>query len=955
MNYLLPLTARCARAARRCFLPGVLAPLAFSPLLQAQAVSPAPAAGGGTSAEAPVVQLTPFEVRAEKDIGYLGLDAASGSRLNAKLADTPASLSVFTAEFLQDIGATSVEDVARYAINTDADVGFVSALPNGNALMNPSSGITSRGLPTGGGSASGRTVNFFSYNFEIDTYNTERVEFSRGPNAILFGIGQAGGSFNTQSRTGDVRRRIAQASVRAGSFHALRASFDVNEPVVQDRLALRVNAVSEDRQGWRPWEFHENRRVYLALRWQLSPRTTVDVQSEKAQVSFLRPRPYLGPDHVSAWLAAGRPTSPNPFTSSTPSAQGLRRVSSTQWWVYVEGDPVTQLRNFFNMGRTANPANDSARTPMIRDFSLVPKRAVLAGPGPGNDTKFNLNSAIVRHEFTPAFFGELVATRQIYHSDQRDINGPDMVLYFDPNQNLYNLPAGGPTSIPNPHVGRPYVENYMQKRLQADRRQALRATFAYQHNFGRWLGRHQLAAMGERWEQKSWNTTFAEQRIDQPVTPGAPEDTINYIYRRTYVDLAGPVENIGLRDFRLTPLPGVGFVPRATPSYNRYYLNSWMAATQSRFLDDRVVFTTGARRDYLYSKLSNAARSPERVGGYTQGFLQPGPASAYHVEGRTLTKGVVVHATPWVSLLANFSNNFALPAFNQRTLPANPVPQPRGRTEDIGAQFNLFRNRLSARVLYYQTRIQDNSASVGTGNIQDRVNAIWNRLATLGIISAQRREQEAVLCNAYNYDNASQGWEGEVVANLTPTWRLMANLATNRTSWTNVATAVRAYVDQNRDFWSSSRDATVQEQLLQLDNYIGPRYAVMEGTLLQISPRWSGNLRTNYTVREGWLKGVSAGAGVRWRNGMMLGYTSTDPATRQPIRSGSHTLADLNVGYRSRATFFSRNIGWSVQVNANNVLNNDDLIPQTAAPDGSLLNYRFQTPREWYLTTTFNF
>src|SRR5687768_13858208 len=122
-----------------------------------------------TNSSNEVVTLTPFEVQAEKDTGYISQNTASGSRLNSALKDTPAAISVFTAEFLQDIGAVSVEDVTKYSTNTEADVGFVSASPNGNSLMNPTAGFSVRGLPTSGGPATGRTVNFFSYIFEIDT------------------------------------------------------------------------------------------------------------------------------------------------------------------------------------------------------------------------------------------------------------------------------------------------------------------------------------------------------------------------------------------------------------------------------------------------------------------------------------------------------------------------------------------------------------------------------------------------------------------------------------------------------------------------------------------------------------------------------------------------------------------------------------------------------------------
>src|SRR5688572_9239221 len=91
--------------------------LAFSPgLAWAQAVAPA-STPPANAAKEDVIALTPFEVRAALDTGYMGFETASGSRLNTRLSDTPASISVFTAEFLNDIAATNVADVAKYASN----------------------------------------------------------------------------------------------------------------------------------------------------------------------------------------------------------------------------------------------------------------------------------------------------------------------------------------------------------------------------------------------------------------------------------------------------------------------------------------------------------------------------------------------------------------------------------------------------------------------------------------------------------------------------------------------------------------------------------------------------------------------------------------------------------------------------------------------------------------------
>src|SRR5215213_8494717 len=67
----------------------------------AQTVPPRPPAAAAT--DEAVVVLTPFTVDTTKDRGYQAENTLSGSRLNSSLADTPASVSVFTKEFLQDV------------------------------------------------------------------------------------------------------------------------------------------------------------------------------------------------------------------------------------------------------------------------------------------------------------------------------------------------------------------------------------------------------------------------------------------------------------------------------------------------------------------------------------------------------------------------------------------------------------------------------------------------------------------------------------------------------------------------------------------------------------------------------------------------------------------------------------------------------------------------------------
>src|SRR5687768_13122100 len=79
----------------------------------AQTVPAAP-----TSAKEDAVVLNPFLVTSSTDAGYAATNTLDGSRLNTALRDTPAAISVFTKDFLDDIGATDISSLLRYDLST---------------------------------------------------------------------------------------------------------------------------------------------------------------------------------------------------------------------------------------------------------------------------------------------------------------------------------------------------------------------------------------------------------------------------------------------------------------------------------------------------------------------------------------------------------------------------------------------------------------------------------------------------------------------------------------------------------------------------------------------------------------------------------------------------------------------------------------------------------------------
>jgi len=83
-----------------------------------------------------VVQLSPFQVTSDTEKGYLATQTLNGTRLNTSLRDVGAAMTVFTERLLDDLAASSVNDLVAFAPNTDPYVGNVlDTSGSGNAFL----------------------------------------------------------------------------------------------------------------------------------------------------------------------------------------------------------------------------------------------------------------------------------------------------------------------------------------------------------------------------------------------------------------------------------------------------------------------------------------------------------------------------------------------------------------------------------------------------------------------------------------------------------------------------------------------------------------------------------------------------------------------------------------------------------------------------------------------------
>ncbi|HRE82092.1 MAG TPA: Plug domain-containing protein, partial [Opitutaceae bacterium] len=120
-----------------------------------------------------VVALNPFEVRADSDRGFVATSSLAGGRLAGELKDTPVAYTVLTRDFIDALDLTDLTAMTQWSTNTTDLADDNTTFNTGGSLR-----VSSRGV----GSNSPQR-NFFPVNFNFDSYNIERLDLARGPNA----------------------------------------------------------------------------------------------------------------------------------------------------------------------------------------------------------------------------------------------------------------------------------------------------------------------------------------------------------------------------------------------------------------------------------------------------------------------------------------------------------------------------------------------------------------------------------------------------------------------------------------------------------------------------------------------------------------------------------------------------------------------------------------------------
>lgn len=778
--------------------------------MSAQAVAtPAPARASGASAPAPseVVELSPFTVNTSSDVGYVAENTLAGSRLNTKLRDTASSVAVFTREFLDDLAITDLGQLLEYSVNSEMDTNSQGAASEQNRIIGGhalSAGIQVRGLLASVGQ------DYFTSISPTDPYRVGRIDDARGPNSILFGIGQPGGLLNQSSVIASPYRNSGQFRYGLGSWSRQRAELQLNRVLVKDRLAFAVAGLHQENGGWRMFDFQDKRRAFGSVTWRPHRSLTFTAMGERGRDKTAVVRSFSDGEQVLAWydnrqaLGVGAVTFTPVGTTAVNAAQQAVGVTSRDGTVggnnhrvtYVENDGTffdaigTYLSSSYNNATVRAPDGTRGATLAvfrIYDPKFFPLDANGVGPGMYRDQSLHNYTVTLDWQPTRNLIFNLGQNYQWTAAEVNLMNGTSPMLRGDANR---TLGVGGPT---NPYAGRMYFDGTWTRDLHSgdSRESRLSASYTLEPRW-KWLGTHRLAASVSRQVVHDRRANSWLVLAGRPFNAD-PSNANNRVTVRNYLT-EGRYETYRAGDWRSLP-SAITFGGR---TYSTTYANvagggadnggmeqkldSRMLATQSMFFDGRLVATFGYRQDRVKNIQLGYLNDP------LQGDVvdvDPAHGKPNFFDGQTRTVGVVYHSTRWLSLIGNQSSNVGIPPLARTVFPdGNLSPLSKGEGRDFGLGFDLLDGRLNARVVYFtgreigrvtqpftptltaaNTRVMDAFGSVLAGAGRPYTAAEWDPI----------RRQYTPGANSVRSDFDAKGYEARVTANLTRNWRLVAN------------------------------------------------------------------------------------------------------------------------------------------------------------------------------------
>ena len=817
--------------------------------------------------------LSVFTVNDDKDIGYESMHTTSGMRTVQELKNLANSISIMNAQLIEDTASITIDEIMRWSVS-------------GEDNPEPNAQVDSRVVLRGIGNAYAMRNGWIWYS-PMDSYSTEKVEVLRGPNAFLYGEADVGGANNQMTKRGLFTRDVNRFKAMFGSDNLVRGELDFNRRLIKDKLAVRLSTVKSHNDSWIDNVKRDFWGVYAAATYRPARNTLVTVMAE----------------HAESYTVASQGLFVDAFSRTAPNAAGTgftatANAAAAQGFVYV---PATGLfyRALAPTGQPARLLSTGPATAVVDD-SILPRTFHSAGP---NNTYENLYQSVTveaeHHMFDNKLHLALSGNFYNRNIDYRSV-GAGRNVYRDLNRTL-------PDGRVNPYFNELYTEYFRTRREHGNIVKDVRLSGVYDWQPFTWMKQQFIANVQQHQDnpyhrKPAWGEYVDEANpaftgtINREITQAAfsanrTTFTNNRFFRRYYFNRDG---TRGSED--LGPVPGVsawypdlsnGVGAAGHQIYRRFYTPSWGVGASGTWFKNHLFTHVGFRQDKFKMKTRFSTVRPLKDQWVIDEIPGLFPANQTFVLAKVdgANYGGVFRLNDAFAIGYNYAQSFRIStgegADTHRVGEKQGVPV--GEGTDISARLSLFpdsngRHRIELNaVRYHNFRPNERFNPNPNVQIENEVVAIFpDTFNPIG------QDFQTV---------TTEGYELELMANLTRNWRLTFNVATNK-----VVTEDRAKI--LKEFQAAAKGMNQPTPLL--DEFL---LTWPEGVPNAGYTKVRGNIFTRYSFTRGPLRGAYIGGGVNYREPTYRGAGDHDSNTATPVVamwSPAYSLYSFLAGYSTR-------------------------------------------------------
>jgi iron complex outermembrane receptor protein len=841
--------------------------------------------------------LDAFIVDGSAQRGYVATTAMSGTRLAQLVRDIPIQINIITEDFMRDTGALTIADALRFqaGIQVQQEDEVVVQQAGEPAASNRGTRYRLRGFVS-------NTVMRHGFRREgtSDTINVSQVDVVRGPNALLYGIGNFGGVINYVTR---VPRDELQTDLRfsVGSWGFYRMVADVTGPITEN-IAVRVPVMYQDRENFFD-HFRETRRgLAPVLTYQMGKNTRLTVEFDYYEVSRTAPENPLGmPFLASADL---------PFTDPTNYPQEVQQ----------QGFLIRPHPGFRYAGLDTYQDQTDIGILALVNHAFTDNLAINFGAY-WTETKNESQSVnLALRDLQPFGSGRESALVRAQHG-----------WAFNPLHERYDdwRAEGG--------YGLRYT--WGKSRETRERRQA-RAELLFQPD---WFDLDHSIMAGTTYENFIWTTAAFGLKDTDPQNPDFPLG-LSPSDNTGFPDALPRFRSIfNLDPIRFEPSPTEAFFQRADAvrPFDSEAIGAYLIH-QTSFFENRLRTIAGLRYDRFQISSQNqrfstndfsADGTPLPLDQLTPeqraliGRLKPDVVRTPAKNEINYSLGLSWSPTQNVSLFALTASALDPEAVGRLRTPDGFIADPvSGQSYEIGGKVDLFDDRISGSFSVYSVRREGVPVS---GGLLDPFGLL------AGFREDPRWENEGREGGDRKLRNdRSEGLDLEMfIINIIPNLETVLSFSYNNYSIQDEIYVIP--VGRGDDGSFQFRNITTQEAI---DEGILPSIGWDDSRLNNDTARYTFRIWNKYTFREGFLENFDIGLGVRWTDRREVQFSFDDNPSFKIIPD--RLAVDLAFGYLIPIGSNELN----VRVNISNLLNDD-----------KVYGYQQTVPRNWRVSLSYRF